>query len=511
MPTYVPGLARVLSPQQIPDSEIDAVKAALARADSGRFYSMFPASTPKTARNAGPRSSDRTDSMARLYIHGHGPDLQDHNLAASIGNLFTGGVTLDRTPYGGETSATGLGYFDFLLGSWAINYVEREQAVDTISDNTVIFYSGQSAPVGQASGAFLNTYQDDQNVWFHYAYMECLRGSRLASRGQIASLLCDSFRYDGYLSNLSVQTQATVQNAVMFNFTFRVKQISVVTPVLYSAAAVAEVWSARQDPLIATAPVTEDSTTRTAAQAAVNPVSAAALPAAVAAAEANTRDARATPESGTAPPSVAGQAVDQQIATETVARSAATVDASVGATLHAEGATAASGDMAQAVVPPNVAPDTVTSPDQDLVNRIASANGVQLGGGTVLERDPNSGRFLATTGGNRPVIDVEGAVTVSAGRSADRIAAAAQGVTARGPVYGQSYAEAPSTLPAYAQSGSGLPGGFTDIYRVQGTVFAEAYARAATAVATAQAASGPLRRDSVGRRSRRRRGSSLAA
>jgi hypothetical protein len=523
-PQYIPGLATKRAPQTVPDSELESIKEALWSADNGRFFSMFPASTPKYARNAGPRSSDRTDSMARMYVNGRGPRIHDANLQKSIGNLYTGGVLSDGATErsGGTNSPNGYGYFDFIISNWSISYQEREQAVDTLSDNTVIFYSGMSAPMGQGSGALLNTFQDDQNVWFHYAYMESLRGSRLAAKGQVASFLCDSFRYEGYLTSLSVQTQAQIQNAVMFNFTFRVKQISVVTPVLYSASANAEVWSSRQEPLVITTPSSIDDTTRVGSEAAVNPVSARSAPAAVASADANSRDPRATIEQADmtfteAEAEVANQIASEHAAAESAAQAtditftleeADQVESSLNRVLNNEASTSTSGDIAPTSLPANTAPETILTPEQQRIADLAGAANVPFGGGTELARDPSSGRFLSVGTGTATAGGASSAgVPVSASVAADRIAASAQKSPVSGPIYGQTYANAPSTLPAYARGNEQLPNGFTDIYRVQGTVFAEAYARAASQVATVQTAGGALR-TVVGRRSRRRSGPS---
>lgn len=505
MPGYVPGLATVISPASIPDAELQEIKDALRSPSNGRFFSMFPASTPKYARNRGPRSSERTDSMARFFIRGRGPQLDDENLAASVGNLFTGGVRYGQNTQrsGGEGGEQGFGFFDFLLGSTNINYQEREQAVDTISDNTVIFYSGMTAPVLQGSGALLNTFQDDQNVWFQYAYMECLRGSRLAAKRQIASLVVDSFRYEGYLSTLTVQTTAQIQNAVMFNFTMRVKRITVVTPVLYRSEAAAEVWSRQQDPLVSTAPVTVDDTTPTGVEAAVNPVAARALPSAVASATAAMVDPRAVQEGATTPPSLALAESANQIAVETtimeLAAQADAMFASAESVLIANNALSASGDVVPQVLPPDTIPSTVPTVAQQRALEVSGAVRSPFSAYVPVQRDASSGVFVVPQANS--TVTGSAAAVVSAGTSADRVAAAAQVGALAGPVYGQSQVAAPSTLPAYAQA-SQLPGGFTDIYRVQGTVFAEAYARAASQVAVA--------RTVVGRRSRRRTGASAA-
>lgn len=500
-PGYVPGLDRTPFPAGTSDPEISDVRDALARSDSGRFYTKFPASTPKYAHNRGPRSAERTESMARFYIHGASPRIRDENLRRSVQHLFVDGIYAgsSRTATGGQVNNQPVGYFDFILSSFSINYQEREQAVDTISDNTVVFYSGMQAPVAQGGGALLNTYQDDQNVWFHYAYMECLRGSRLAARGAVASLECDSFRYDGYLTSFAVQTQAQVQNAVMFNFTFRVKQISVRTQLLYATASVTNSWIDRPAGLVIDVPTgaaAPDDESRVGDQAAVNPTAATGAPATVAASTANTVDPRATVEAGTMPPSLAEDGVNQAIAAESAL--VAGTEAALGELgLASAEAMQTSGDVAPDALPAaTLAEDVPSGADRQLAAAGATPPVPGLAATARSVAAGSASQFVATgpSSTNTRI--------VSAGDIADTVAAAAQ----TRPNFTTPIIGTVSTLPVAAQTstGSGLPSGFTDIYRVQGTVFAEAYARAASEVATARTASS-LVRDRVGRRTRRRR------
>jgi hypothetical protein len=201
----------------------------------GRFFSAFPTSTPKFARNDGPRRSEFVETMARFTIDvGRGSmqslldSLPADVQAAARTLLFDGNLTAD------DSFASGIGYFDFLLEAVTFPLAEREQAVDTLTDNTVIFYSGQSAPILSGQGTFMNTYQDDQHVWFQLLYAELLRGSALARRGLIARLTYDSFYMSGYLTSLQTSTQGGVKNAVNFSFGFRVKQVQIATPILYN-------------------------------------------------------------------------------------------------------------------------------------------------------------------------------------------------------------------------------------------------------------------------------------
>ena len=221
--SYVPGRD---NPDSTPESGTET---------SGRFFSQFPASTPKFAINAGPRRSEFVETMARLTIDVGRRNMQSllRTLPADVQAaartlLFDGSLTAE------DSYASGVGYFDFLLTSITDPKTEREQAVDTLSDNTVIFYSGQTAPVLSGQGVFINTFQDDQHVWFQLLYAELLRGSALARRGLITRFAYDSFFMSGYLTSLQTSLQGGIKNGVDFSFTFRVKQIQIATPILYN-------------------------------------------------------------------------------------------------------------------------------------------------------------------------------------------------------------------------------------------------------------------------------------
>lgn len=224
-------------PAYIPTA-VDPANPESGTETDGRFFSAFPTSTPKFARNEGPRRSEFVETMARFTIDVGRRNMQSllNSLPADVQAaartlLFDGNLTAE------DSYASGVGYFDFLLEAVTFPLAEREQAVDTLTDNTVIFYSGQSAPILSGQGTFMNTYQDDQHVWFQLLYAELLRGSALARRGLIARLTYDSFYMSGYLTSLQTQTQGGIKNAVNFSFAFRLKQVQIATPILYNPSA----------------------------------------------------------------------------------------------------------------------------------------------------------------------------------------------------------------------------------------------------------------------------------
>lgn len=284
----------------------------------GRFFSSFPGSTPKFALNQAPRRSEFTESMARFIV-----DIPQQRLpilmrslpgdtaAAAQTLLYTGDLTAFRT---GE--ALGGGYFDFLLTSIALPRQEREQCVDTLTDNTVIFYSGESAPLLQGSGVFLNTFQDDQNVWFSLVYTDLLRGTQLARRGLVARFRYDSFFITGYLSSLSTSLEGGAKNYVNFTFTLRVKQIQIATPVVYNPSTalsllVTNIFASSDPP-------GSDNRTRRGAESAEQPLAPRAVPAAATKSNVDTRDVAATQG---VPPREQQARVDRALTTQLAAAS----------------------------------------------------------------------------------------------------------------------------------------------------------------------------------------------
>lgn len=313
----------------------------------GRFFSSFPGATPKYALNRGPRRSEFTETMARLAIVLPGQraqqllrSLPSATAAAAQTLIYGGDVTAVR-----EGNADGAGYFDFLLTSVQQQQQEREQAVDTLTDNTVIFYSGQSAPVLSCSGFFLNTFQNDQNVWFQLLYHDLLRGSALARRNLVVRFRYDSFFYSGYLMNLNINTEGGAKDYVQFSFNFRVKQIQIATPILYNPTLAQSLRTTNA--LVAGATGAGDDATRHGVETAEQPMTPLAVPAASAAAQTAEVDSRELAVTQGVPPREVQAERDAAVVTETIDLTDAAVAS--GQTVTATPGPAPSGDLREEV------------------------------------------------------------------------------------------------------------------------------------------------------------------
>lgn len=183
-------------------------------------FGKFPGATPKYALNNGERAyGDHQETMARLFV-----DIPENRRAS-----FYRSLPESTRPIAEALLRDGVGYVDFLLQRTAENLQEKEQVVETLSDNYVAFYTGHSAPVFQYGGTLLNTYQDDQRVWFQHLYTQVLRGSRLAARNLVLRLRYDSFNITGYMMNLQTSLDSSGEMASPFSFAMRVKQFEVFT------------------------------------------------------------------------------------------------------------------------------------------------------------------------------------------------------------------------------------------------------------------------------------------
>lgn len=197
-------------------------------------FGLNPGSTPKYAINRGSsgnrRDAEYRESMARLFIE----------IPAGEMESFLASVSAETRPLArvlavaSDASGTGgTGFMDFLLTRTQEPFQEKAQIVDTLTDNYVAFYSGQSAPLFQYGGTLLNTYQDDQRVWMLKLYREILRGTRLANRGYVARLRYDSFIVSGYLESLQLGLSGdTEHTASDFAFSIRVKRLNIITAAL---------------------------------------------------------------------------------------------------------------------------------------------------------------------------------------------------------------------------------------------------------------------------------------
>jgi hypothetical protein len=169
--------------------------------------------------------------MARLYIRVDADEFAmfRESVGDSIARQFlvdriAGDPTAPRTQ--GQTIVDS-GYVDFLLENVSQPLTEKYQTSETLSDNHVAYFFGQSAPVWRYSGKLINTVQDDQVVNFYRLYVHLLRGTQLARRQKIVTIRYDSFMVAGALINLQTDLNSANELLVPFQFSVLVKRFDV--------------------------------------------------------------------------------------------------------------------------------------------------------------------------------------------------------------------------------------------------------------------------------------------
>lgn len=210
----------------------------------GVFAKYLQGSTPKYARNQGIREdTQQRDTLARIFIR---VDADEFDLFKnSIGDLHTRVNLIPRlvgiftNPVQRRTAQTqgqqnpprqqpdvyNTGYLDFLITNTQHTLQEKVQVSETLADNWVAYYFGQSAPQWQYSGVLINSVQDDQASNFFRLYLEVLRGTQLARRQKAAILKYDSYNVVGSMCNLQMTYKSDNELIVPFGFTFLVKKI----------------------------------------------------------------------------------------------------------------------------------------------------------------------------------------------------------------------------------------------------------------------------------------------
>lgn len=182
--------------------------------------SRFPRSTPKYARYITRLNHEFVDTTARMYISVVSPQafLQDIDPALQ-------GIARVLVGSGKKADQGGRGYIDFLLqqANHALN--EKYQVIETLSDNYVAFFFGQSAPIFQYGGSLMNTFQDDWTINMLRLYQSMGRGSQLARRGVLFYLKYDSMIVSGSLLNLNTSLTGDVEIVSPFSFNLLVRKI----------------------------------------------------------------------------------------------------------------------------------------------------------------------------------------------------------------------------------------------------------------------------------------------
>lgn len=190
------------------------------------IFAAFPGMTPKYASNVGEQETDFRETMARMFLQ-----VKDYK---AFVKSFSGSDTLPvATVLGGQASERtgttgGKGYIDFILQSFQHNLSEKVQVVETLADDHVAYFFGQSTPTFSYGGQLINTKQDDQAVNMLRLYSDLGRGSQLASRNTLISLRYDSYIISGAMMGVNMSGHADLEVAMPFSFNLLVKKIQII-------------------------------------------------------------------------------------------------------------------------------------------------------------------------------------------------------------------------------------------------------------------------------------------
>ena len=196
----------------------------------GQFARFIKGSTPKYAVNHGPREEQMANTMARMFVRVDQGEYTLFKNSIADGHVQNIINRLAGDPQAPSTRAAGssnTGYMDFLLRQVNHSFSEKVQCMETLSDNYVVYYFGQSAPVWAYQGSFINSVQDDQASNFVRLYLEVLRGTQLARRQKVVTLRYDSFTVAGTIESIQWSLESSNELICPFTFTFRVKRLYV--------------------------------------------------------------------------------------------------------------------------------------------------------------------------------------------------------------------------------------------------------------------------------------------
>ena len=207
-----------------------ASRNTLQNAAAGRdpkaqgVFSSQPYATPKFLRHITDRHHEFEDTMARMFIRV--PPGQYQKFLNSITDFETRSIA-EKLTGGDDVKQGGVGYVDFLLHTANHAFEEKVQVVETLSDNYVAFFFGQSAPVFSYTGTLYNTFQDDWTMRMFRIYRDMARGTQLARRGFLLYLMYDSWIVRGSMLNLRWQQEAENSLSVPFSFSILVKKVDI--------------------------------------------------------------------------------------------------------------------------------------------------------------------------------------------------------------------------------------------------------------------------------------------
>lgn len=214
----------------------------------GWFARYIQGSTTKYAINDGARQDNFRSTLARMYVRVDAeerariffPSINNRLVPENVVARLTGDPLQPSHPVTGTrfrsqspsgVVALGLdqggGYIDFLIQQAQHTFNEKFAVSETLSDNGVAFFFGQSMPIWPYSGILINTVQDDQAVNMFRLYTEILRGTQMARRQKVVSLIYDAYIVTGVMINLNMAYASDNETKVPFSFQLLVKRVQI--------------------------------------------------------------------------------------------------------------------------------------------------------------------------------------------------------------------------------------------------------------------------------------------
>jgi len=222
MASTIPLSGRVLS-QAAEYNESQNKKQGRPTKAYGVFGSM-PMHTPKYARHRQRGDSEYLETMARMFIRV--PPAEYQQFLRNLKDPDTRKIAACLT--GDDAGKGGVGYVDFFLQNVGHSFKEKVDVVETLSDNYVSYFFGQSAPMFRFQGTLLNTFEDDWTMRMFRIYRDLARGTQLARRGLQLRIRYDSVIVTGALVNFDYSVRSSQETACPFNFTLLVTRQTVV-------------------------------------------------------------------------------------------------------------------------------------------------------------------------------------------------------------------------------------------------------------------------------------------
>lgn len=188
-------------------------------------FAKYPAMSPKY--NTRPGHDEETMARLIIPIPATGSKAWDETMRTISSDDVVGFATA-LGYWGGVKEGSRAyyrGYIDFILQRAQESFQENFQAAEVQGDNYTTLFFGQKPPIFHYTGILLNTMQNDWRKAFTLVYLHLLRGTQLARRKLVMTLVYDEMAVTGSMINMSQIFTSDRQIASDFTFSVLVKKI----------------------------------------------------------------------------------------------------------------------------------------------------------------------------------------------------------------------------------------------------------------------------------------------